>query len=96
MLENIDKILSDNANLAKRVPYRVKEQGYKDKGRLAKWQEEYKGPDPDTVKVLDDNHQRWLQDPSAFWIPSSSVVPDSANPQVKIVDRYLQATLSDA
>jgi len=96
VLETVAQMLSENADLAKKVPYRVKEQSYKDKDRLEKWQQEYKGPDPDTVKILDDNHQRWLQDPSAFWIPSSSLVPDSANPQVKIVDRYLQTTLSDA
>ena len=88
-------MLTNDVELSKMVRFRIQERGSNDKSRLAKVQE-FQGPDPDTMKVLNDNYHHWWQDPSSFWVRSTQVVTDSSNPQVKIVGRYLQANPSDA
>jgi hypothetical protein len=92
LLAKIQKTLSNDVELSQKVGFRM---GCNDRSRLAKVQE-FKGPDPDTTKVLNDNHHHWFQDPSAFWILPSPLVTDSTNPEVKIVGRFLQTNLSDA
>src|SRR6266536_6546662 len=94
MLAHIQQILSNDVELSRMVRYRVQEKGCNERSRLAKVQE-YKGPDPDTMKILSINHHIWLQNPSAFWACSLPVVTHSTNSQVEIVDRYLQVNLSD-
>jgi hypothetical protein len=72
----------------------VHEKACNDKSVLEKIQE-YQGPDPDTRKMLSDNHHHWAQNPSTFWMLSSPVATDLTNPQVEIVGRYLQNNSSD-
>jgi hypothetical protein len=66
----------------------------KDKVRLAKLGE-YRGPDDDTIKLLDQHKEEWLRDPSSFWrLPS----PPNANlldPQAQVVGCFLQAKNDD-
>ena len=88
-LINIDQMLSNDNELSKLVPFRVQPKGKYDKARLELLMQ-YQGPDEDTLSLLRDNHHRWLQNPSSFWICPELVMAGVSDPQAEIVSRYLQ------
>ena len=92
-LEEIDQMLSDNPELAKLVPYRVTSKGANERARMAKALQS--NICDDTVAVLKDNHQRWMQDPSVFWTGPLPCSVDSLDPHVQIVARSLQTNLDN-
>jgi hypothetical protein len=94
-LADYEQKLSNNLELAKMVPFRVKAKGANDKARLAKVLQ-HETMCKDTVEVLRDNHQQWLDDPSIFWTRPSPVFANSTDPQVQIVGRFLQTNHADA
>jgi hypothetical protein len=92
-LQKYQKMLSADQELAKLVPYRVVRKGANERARVAKALQSKICED--TVAALHDNHQRWMQDPSAFWtgpLPRSVDSPDThvQDPHVQIVARNLQ------
>lgn len=92
-LERYEKLLADDPALAKLVPLRVVRRGFTDQSRVEKVLQSKVCED--TVTVLRDNHQQWLQDPAVFWKGPSASSADSPDPQVQIVGRILQANPSD-
>jgi hypothetical protein len=89
-LQKYAQMLSTNQELAKLVPFRVVRRGANERARVTKALQS--NICEDTVAVLHDNHQRWIQDPAAFWTGPSPCSVDSPDPHVQIVARSLQAT----
>lgn len=89
------QVLANDKELAKMVKYRVDERGHKEKNRLARVLQ-FRGPDKDTIDVLRNNHQQWLQDPSMFWRRPPLLLTDSSDPQAQIIGPYLQTSRDDA
>lgn len=87
-LKEIDKKLSDDPELAKLVPYRITPRGANERARVAKALQSKICQD--TVDVLHDNHERWMQDPSVFWTGPLPCSVNSPDPLVQIVARSLQ------
>ena len=82
--------LSEDVELSKLVPYRIQKRGQADEQRFSRLQN-YQGPDWETLSLLNDNHQYWLQEPALFWnISPSSLAPFSEDPQAHIIGRYLE------
>jgi len=82
-LEEYEQMLSDDPELAKLVPFRVTSKAANKQARVANALKS--NICADTVAVLHDNHQRWMQDPSVFWtgpLPSSV---NSLDPHVQIM-----------
>lgn len=92
-LEKYGRLLANNPDVAKLVTLRVVKRGSADKARVEKVLQS--NICDDTVAVLRENHQRWLQDPALFWKGPSLSSADSPDPQAQIVDRVLQANSSD-
>jgi hypothetical protein len=84
-LEEYEQMLSEDLELAKMVPFRVTSRDANKRARVTKALQS--NICEDTVAVLDDNHQRWMQDPSAFWTGPLSSSVNSADPHVQIVAR---------
>ncbi|KKY27258.1 hypothetical protein UCRPC4_g01159 [Phaeomoniella chlamydospora] len=95
LLKEIHGLMSCDNELSKMVGYSVKERNENDKKRLAKLLD-YKGPDDDTLAVLEKHRDQWLRDPYSFWIRPSPRVIESLNPEVYIVGCYLQTHRDDA
>ena len=87
-LTNIYQMLSNDDELSKLVPFRVQPKGQNDKSRLALLMQ-YQGPDEDTLSLLRDKHDSWLDNPSSFWTPAP-VLAGASDPQAEIVNYYLQ------
>ena len=87
-LQEIDRMLSDDPELAKIVPYHITSRGAKEQARVAKALQSKICKD--TVDVLHDNHERWMQDPTVFWTGPLPCSVDSPNPLVQIVAQGLQ------
>ena len=84
LLEAAKEKLSKDTELAKLVPYRIQKRGCNDQARLDKiW--DLQEPDPETMMVLTDNHDKWLQDPSSFWGQSTPLVTDPDDIQRPVV-----------
>lgn len=92
-LERYERLLASDPDLAKLVPLRVVRKGSTDRGRVDKVLQS--GICEDTVTVLCDNHQQWLQDPAVFWKGPSTFSADSPDPQAQIVSRILQTNPDD-
>jgi hypothetical protein len=92
-LEKYERLLADDPDMAKLVTLRVVRRGATDRGRVEKVLQS--SICEETVAVLHDNHQRWLQDPAVFWKGPSPSSADSPDPQVQIVGRVLQANSDD-
>jgi hypothetical protein len=89
VLGKIHQVLSNDEELAKMVKYRVQERGHNEKNRLARVLQ-FQGPDDDTIEVLRNNHQQWLQDPSMFWRRPSLLPVDPSDAQARIIAPFLQ------
>ena len=89
VLAKIHQVLSNDEELAKLVKYRVQERGHNEKNRLARVLQ-FRGPDNDTIEVLHNNRQQWLQDPSMFWGRPSLLLVDSSDAQARILAPFLQ------
>jgi hypothetical protein len=92
-LEKYERILANDPDLAKLVPLRVVRRGSTDRARVDKVLKS--SVCEDTVTLLHENHQRWLQDPAVFWKGPSSFSADSPDPQAQIVGRILQTDPAD-
>ena len=88
-------MLLEDEKLSKMVPFRIHERGQPDRNRLRKL-EQYKGPDLDTVALLNDHHSKWSDEPARFWTHSSLRTPVSSDPQAQIVGLYPQTNRDDA
>lgn len=95
VLSDIQQMLSQDGELSKLVHFRVQERNQTDKARLEKVLQ-YQAIDKDTEEVLRDNHDRWMMEPSTFWIHPPAGLAQSADPQVRIVGRYLQTHRDNA
>lgn len=87
-LKEYEQKLSDDPELAKLVPFRITSRGANEKARVAKALQS--NLCDDTVVVLNENHQRWMQDPSVFWTGPLPYSEDSPDPHVQIVARSPQ------
>ncbi|KAB8356711.1 hypothetical protein FH972_024286 [Carpinus fangiana] len=67
-LKRIQERLQDNHELARLVPFSVQQRGYRDRNKIVKILS-YRGPDPETLHILQDYTQRWHEDPSSFGSP---------------------------
>jgi hypothetical protein len=92
-LTKYERMLSDNPDLAKLVPYRIKAKGALDRARVEKVLQSTVCND--TITLLRDNHQQWMQDPALFWKGPSPCPANSSDPQVQIVGRILQTSHDD-
>ena len=95
VLVKIQQLLSNDERLSKMVQYQVKERGANDKSRLEKVLQ-FQGPDPDTLALLRDHHEGWLQNPASFWVRPLPLMVDPTNAQEEILCCYLQTMLDDA
>jgi hypothetical protein len=95
ILAEIRQILSNDEKLSKMVHYQVKERGANDKSRVEKVLQ-FQGTDPDTLALLRDYHQGWLQDPASFWIRPMTLLTSPTDVQEEILTCYLQTIRDDA
>ena len=77
------------------VPYHVKQKNQNEKIRFAKLLH-YKGPDIDTVELLDSHYTLWLANPFYFWAGPLLPMVNLLEPQTQIVGLYLQTNRNDA
>ena len=95
VLVEIQQLLSSDEKLSKMVQYQVKERGANDKSRVEKVMQ-FQGTDPDTLALLRDYHEGWLQDPASFWIRPLPILINPTNVQEEILNSYLQTIRDDA
>jgi hypothetical protein len=95
VLVEIQQLLSNDEKLSKMVQYRVKKRGANDESRVEKVMQ-FQGPDPDTVELLRDHHDGWLQNPASFWVRPLPLMITPTDAQEEILSCYLQTTLDDA
>jgi hypothetical protein len=81
--------------LSKLVPFQIREKGQDDKARVEIVMQ-HEGTDAETIEILRLNHNRWLQDPSSFWICPPMMQTGHYDPQAQIVSRYLQTNSDNA
>ena len=77
------------------VKYQIKERGANDQSRFNKVLQ-FQGPDSDTLAILHDNHNEWLQNPASFWIRPLPAIFGQLDPQQNILCCYLQTVVDDA
>jgi arginine deiminase len=94
ILRQVRDIMAENDNLSKKVRYSITERGQKEKDRLTKLLE-YRGPDEQTINVLDQHKEEWMKDPSHFWILPLPQNLYSLNPRAQIVGCFLEAKDGD-
>jgi hypothetical protein len=95
VLGEIRQLLSNDAKLSKIVQYQVKERGANDKSRVKKVLQ-FRGPDPDTLALLRDHHDGWLQNPASFWVRPLPLLVNPTDAQEEILCCYLQTICDDA
>jgi hypothetical protein len=95
VLEEIQQLLLNDEKLSKMVQYQVKERGANDKSRVEKVLQ-FQGTDPDTLALLRDHHDGWLQNPASFWVRPLALMVNPTNAQEEILCCYLQTILDDA
>ena len=93
-LQEIKQMLSNDPELAKLVPFRIQSKGSNEQSRMAKALQS--NICDDTVAALRDNHQQWMQDPSAFWTGPLPGSVESTDPCVQIVARGLKTDSDNA
>lgn len=94
-LSFIHSRLQADSDLARLVPFCVKQRGENDRNRLAKILH-YQGPDKDTMYLLEANAKRWSDCPFEFWCPSPALGFLGLDPHVELVIRCLQLRHVDA
>ena len=94
VLAEIQLLLKDE-ELSKMVQYQVKERGANDKSRVEKLLR-FQGPDPNTLAILRDHHDEWLQNPAAFWVRPLPLLINPTDAQEEILGCYLQTMSDDA
>ena len=95
VLAEIQQFLSKDEKLSKMVQYQVKERGANDKSRVEKVLQ-FQGTDPDTLELLRDHHEGWLQNPASFWVRPLPLLIDPTDIQEEILNCYLQTIRDDA
>jgi hypothetical protein len=95
VLVEIQQLLSNDKKLSKIVKYQVKKRGANDKSRVEKVLR-YQGPDPDTLALLRDHHDGWLQSPASFWVRPLPLMVNPTDAQEEILCCYLQTIRDDA
>ena len=95
VLVKVQQLLLNDEKLSKMVQYQVKQRGANDKSRLEKVFQ-FQGPDADTLALLCDHHDGWLQNPASFWVRPLPLMVNPTNAQEEILCCYLQTTLDDA
>jgi len=95
VLAEIQLLLSNDEKLSKMVQYQVKERGANDKSRLEKVFQ-FQGTDPDTLALLRDYHEGWLQNPASFWVRPLPLFVGPTDVQEEILCSYLQTIRDDA
>src|SRR5271170_1698652 len=84
VLVEIQQLLSNDKKLSKIVKYQVKKRGANDKSRVEKVLR-FRGPDPDTLALLRDHHDGWLQNPASFWVRPWPLMVNPTNAQEDIL-----------
>jgi len=95
VLEEIQQLLSNDGKLSKMVHYQVKQRGANEKNRVKKLFQ-FQGLDLDTLALLRDYHEGWLQYPATFWTRPLPVMVSPTDAQEEILSCYLQTIRDDA
>ena len=95
MLRDIQELLMNDNQLSQKVMFNVRPKGDQDKIRLAKLLD-FQGPDLETVKLLEDHCNLWLQNPRSIWERPSSLNLIHLDPQTQVVGYFLQTLHGDA
>jgi len=92
-LSSVHQFLPAHPEIARMVNFYVKEKGEHDRARSDKW-EDFKGPDKETLQILDQNFEKWLQNPLSFW--AGRTKPNfGLAPLDQIVSCYLEIQCDD-
>lgn len=90
----INMRLQDDSELARQVPFSIRRRGECDTLRLAKlW--DYRGPDRDTMHLLQTQAASWYHEPYLFWCPPLPLGLHGVEPHVELVSRILQLRHAD-
>ncbi|KIW29820.1 uncharacterized protein PV07_05607 [Cladophialophora immunda] len=96
VLIDIRRIIQEREGLATRIPLCIKEKGEKDKNQLNQLFS-YKGPDKETLRILNCYEGLWTQDPKQFWnTPLLSSSGRLTSAQAQIARYYLHGQDVDA
>jgi hypothetical protein len=79
------------------LDYTVKKKGGNDQTRMARLLK-FRGPDDDTLAVLENNIDGWMDSPESFWTRPPTRVMGLMNPppQEEIVSLFIQTKRDDA
>jgi len=94
ILGDVDVILKRNNELSETIPYQVRRKGQKEADRYNKLLS-YKGPDDETIQLLEREGNSWIHNPSSFWVRPSRPSLEYMNPQAQIVGCFLYAQIED-
>ena len=91
----IHRRLREDRNLAKLVPYVVQQRGERERNRVGKLSS-YRGPDVETLSLLQDWGDSWYQNPFLFAYQPSMMASHANDPHERLVSRFLRLKHDDA
>lgn len=91
---HIQDILEERPGLKAAAGLRIRTKGQDDADRLKKFID-YKGPDANTLKLLEHHFSDWNANPSALWVQISPWKDSYLEPQAYPVRCYLSAIARD-
>ncbi|KAJ9607823.1 hypothetical protein H2200_007902 [Cladophialophora chaetospira] len=96
VLSDIREVIEDHDDLARKIPFCIKEKGERDKNQLNQLVS-YQGPDDQTLRILSVHEELWKQQPWKFWeTPLLSSSDEVVIPQAQIARYYLHGQDVDA
>ena len=96
VLDEIRDIITERAGLATRIPFNIKRKGENERSRLNQLLS-YRGPDQETLRVLNRFEDLWTRDPGQFWkTPVTSGLGRLPSAQAQIARYYLHGQDVDA
>jgi hypothetical protein len=93
-LDTIHRKLAADTALSKELPFNLSRKGEKESRQYGMLLN-YMGPDSDTITVLLQHHDDWINNPWRFWQGPTSPDLSHLAPQAQIVGRYMYMSRSD-
>lgn len=83
--------MKQNSTIKKRMKWRVQKRDQNDKSRFEEFFA-YDGPDFGTLKLLEEQYEKWMKCPILFWHDSGFEKPGSEiiDPEAHVVECYMR------
>ena len=95
LVDSLYQLVQEDPNLSRQLGYQIQPKVARAQDQLRRLLS-YRGPDDETVRVLEHNLDTWRQRPDTFWSEAGDPSGQRLNAEGHIIRSYLRARGDDA